>query len=151
MSFVGLLLPSSPSLKYEALIKQIEKDMHYAEAEGRVLSEKEWKRHWRLMEGEWANMVGLKKSTKRQPSLESLRNSKAPGYTPVPNQDHASIWIKGNTPVMLVSMPNSKASARHSEDQVETFEKQHKVKRIRMSFPGWYNPPASALDVWVLD
>jgi hypothetical protein len=150
MSSVGFMLPYSPSLQYEALIKQFEKDKHYAEVEGRVLSEKEWKRHWRLMEAEWAKMVGLKKS-KRHPSLESLKNKQQQSNTPVPNQDHASIWSNGRKPMMLVSMPNTKAPARYSDDQIKAFEQLHKVKRYRMSFPGWYNPPATALDVWVLD
>lgn len=150
MFSTGFFIPSAPTIQYEELIKQLERDLRHAEAEGRILAEKHWKRHWRLSEGEWAKMVGLKKST-RHPCLETLKNSRAPGNTPVPNQDHASIWVKGRTPMMLVSMPNTKAPANHSEDQVRAFEKQHKVKRYQMPFPGWHNPRTTTLEFWVLD
>ena len=143
------MLTFDPSQKYMALIDQLEKDRKHAEDQGRILTEKDWKRHWKLMEDEFGRMYGLKKA-KRHPSLEALFGPRTKGNTPVPNQDHASIWNKNNWPVMLVSMPNTKAPARQNEQQVGDFEERYDVKCERMSFPGWYNPPATALDVWML-
>ena len=149
MSETSFILPYGASTHYEALIKKLEEAKGHAEEEGRVLSEKEWKKHWRLMENEWEQMSGLKKS-RRHPSLEALKNSRKPGNTPVPNQDHASIWNRGRTPMVLLSMPYTNLPPRNSEDQVKEFEKLHNVKRFQMPFPGWYNPPSTALDVWML-
>ena len=50
---VDFFLTFDPSKQYMDLIEQFERDRQHATAEGRNLTNKEWNRHWKLMEQEW--------------------------------------------------------------------------------------------------